>query len=312
MYSWGASTDDWASPGAYSFDSARKAAMDKDAKKAAARGGRTYLNRSAPDLDLVDPRGRKIRSQSTNPLVVAVDVTGSMAHWPAEIFDRLPLLYQTLSQYRPDVEISFAAIGDATCDRFPLQVADFGAGADLDPRLGALYGEGGGGGGAKESYELFAHFVAERCEVPNASKADKPFLILYGDEGFYPEVAPAQIRHYLGVGAEVAPKSLAVWKKLLETWEVYLFRKTYGGSEESKILAQWGEALGEQRIIPVHDELRAVDLALGLVARAWGRYEDFEQNMAARQPDAAIAAVANSLAAKSSLASRKSKKSRPA
>ena len=47
MYSWGADTDDWAKPGAYSFDSARKAAMDKDAKAAAAKGGRTYLNRSA-------------------------------------------------------------------------------------------------------------------------------------------------------------------------------------------------------------------------------------------------------------------------
>ncbi len=309
MYSWGASTDDWASPGAYSFDSARKAAMDKDAKKAAARGGRTYLNRAAPDLDLVDPKGKKIRSKSKNPLVVAVDVTGSMAHWPAEIFDRLPLLYQTLSQYRPDVEISFSAIGDATSDKFPLQVADFGAGADLDAKLGALFGEGGGGGGARESYELFAHFVAERCEVPNASRDDgeKPFLILYGDEGFYPEVATAQIRHYLGIGAEVAPKSVQVWKKLLETWEVYLFRKTYGGAQEQEILKQWTEALGAQRIIPVHDELRAVDLALGLVARAWGRFEDFEKNMAARQPADVVAAVANSLSAKSSLASKKSR-----
>ena len=33
-----------------------------------------------------------------------------MASWPFEIFDRLPLLYNTLSQYREDLEICFAAI----------------------------------------------------------------------------------------------------------------------------------------------------------------------------------------------------------
>src|SRR5436190_1151633 len=118
MYSWGPDTDDWAKPGAYSFDSARKAAMDADKKAADARGGRTYLARSGPDMDLVDPRGKRISSTGTNPIVVAVDVTGSMATWPAEIFDRLPLLYQTLSQYRPDVEVSFVAIGDAHSDKF--------------------------------------------------------------------------------------------------------------------------------------------------------------------------------------------------
>lgn len=297
MYSWGASTDDWVNPGAYSFDSARAAHMKKDAAKAKARGGRTYLGRSEPDLDLVDPRGKTIRSESQNPIVVAVDVTGSMAHWPGEIFDRLPLLYQTLSQYRPDVEVSFSAIGDATSDRFPLQVADFGAGADLDPKLGALYGEGGGGGGARESYELFGYFVAERAHVPNA---EKPFLILYGDEGFYPKVDPAQARHFLGVGIEKPVSSLKVWKKLMERWDVYLLRKEYGGAEEKKILAQWSEALEPQRIVPIPDEERAVDLALGLIARSWGRFEDFEKNMLARQPKDKVAALANSLAARSS------------
>src|SRR4051812_43516325 len=157
--------------------------MEKDAAAAAKKGGRTYLKgKSAPDAELTDPRGKRLATDSKNPILVAVDVTGSMAHWPAEIFDRLPLLYQTLSQYREDVAISFAAIGDATTDRFPLQVTDFAQGAQLDERLAALYGEGGGGGGSKESYELFAWFVQNRVSTP---EAEKPFLIIYGDEGFY-------------------------------------------------------------------------------------------------------------------------------
>ena len=43
-----------------------------------------------------------------------------MQTWPAEIFDRLPLFFFTLSSYRPDLEVSFIAVGDAGCDQWPL------------------------------------------------------------------------------------------------------------------------------------------------------------------------------------------------
>ena len=298
MYSWGPSTDDWAKPGAYSFDPARKAAMEKDAADAAKKGGRTYLaGKNAPDLELADPRGKRLRTDSKNPILVAVDVTGSMAHWPAEIFDRLPLLYQTLSQYREDVALSFAAIGDATCDRHPLQVTDFAHGAALDERLAALWGEGGGGGGAKESYELYAWFVQNRVSTP---EAEKPFLIIYGDEGFYPEVDPKQVRHYVGASLEGPVSSRAVFRDLMARYEVYLLRKSYGSAaDDARIKEQWADALEPQRIIPVLDEQRAVDLALGLIARAWGRFDDFEENMKARQPLAKVKELANSLDARS-------------
>jgi hypothetical protein len=297
VYSWGPSTDDWAKPGAYNFDAARKEAMEKDALLAKKKGGRTYLeSRRSPDLALTDPRGKRLLTESENPILVAVDVTGSMAHWPREIFDRLPLLYQTLSQYREDVEVSFAAIGDATCDRFPLQVTDFEKGAALDEHLGALYGEGGGGGGAKESYELYAWFVQNRVSAP---RAEKPFLIIYGDEGFYPEVNEDQVRHYFGGALEGRVSSRSVFSDLMKRYEVYLLRKSYGGSQEKEILAQWQDALEPQRVIPVQDEERAVDLALGLIARSWGRFEDFEENMKARQPLAKVKALANSLDARS-------------
>jgi hypothetical protein len=298
VYSWGPSTDDWAKPGAYSFDAARKAAMEKDALDAAKKGGRSYLeSRSAPDMALAAPRGKRLATDSKNPILVAVDVTGSMAHWPREIFDRLPLLYQTLSQYREDVAISFAAIGDAFTDRFPLQVTDFAKGTALDERLAALYGEGGGGGGAKESYELFGWFVQNRVTTP---EAEKPFLIIYGDEGFYPEVCPKQVQHYVGAGLEKPASSLEVFQDLMKRYEVYLLRKSYGtGAEDKAIKDQWADALEPQRILAVHDEERAVDLALGLIARSWGRFEDFEENMKARQPLAKVKELANSLDARS-------------
>jgi hypothetical protein len=144
MYSWGDDTSDWATPGTYAYSGATAVARAEDAKKAKAHGPRTYTDRGGPNEQLTSAK-KLITSQSPNPLIVAVDVTGSMQRWPAEIFDRLPLLYQTLSQYRPDLEISFVAIGDSKCDRWPLQCTSFAKGFDLETQLKALYGEGGGG-----------------------------------------------------------------------------------------------------------------------------------------------------------------------
>lgn len=293
MYCWGDDVSDWNDPGAYAFTGSTQAqqARAQAAQASKDRGGRTYLKRQAPNLDLATPR-KTIVSRSAHPIVVAVDVTGSMQHWPAEIFDRLPLLYQTLSQYREDVEVSFVALGDATCDRFPLQVTDFRRGVGLEDTLGALYGEGGGGGQAKESYELLAYTLLHRAQAPEAAR---PFLILYGDEGFYEQVNPAIVKALLGDDLREPLDSRRLWRAVAEAWNVYHLRKPYHGQQEKQILAQWQDVLGPERVIALDDEQRAVDLALGLIARAWGHFDDFERNMTARQPTDKVAALAERL-----------------
>ena len=176
MYSWSEDTSDWYGSGSYRYSIAGGEARAAAAAAEAAAGSRTYAHKSAPNPTLIDPH-KKIATNSAHPIIVAVDVTGSMANWPSEIFDRLPLLYNTLSQYKEDVEICFAAIGDAGVDRWPLQVTDFAHGYDLEQQLNLLYGEGGGGD-APESYGLFAWWVENHVATPNASH---PFLIVFGD-----------------------------------------------------------------------------------------------------------------------------------
>ncbi|HEX9925444.1 MAG TPA: hypothetical protein VGD99_22500, partial [Anaerolineae bacterium] len=152
MYSWDEDTSSWYGKSAYSYSARGAAKRTAAAERAKAHGPRTYERKSGPNEKIIDPR-KHIRTESANPLIVAVDVTGSMANWPFEIFDRLPLLYNTLSQYRDDLEICFAAIGDGAVDRWPLQVTTFAGGFDLEQLLGSLFGEGGGGD-APESYGL--------------------------------------------------------------------------------------------------------------------------------------------------------------
>ena len=191
---WDGDTSGWYGEAKYSYGSRGAKKREAAASRAAADGPRTYKKASGPNAKMIDPR-KHISTTSKNPLIIAVDVTGSMSNWPAEIFDRLPLLFNTLSQYRDDLEICFVAIGDARYDDWPLQVTTFASGYDLEQQLGSLYGEGGGGDGP-EGYGLFAHWVNTHVEVPEAGET--PFLIVFGDAPMHPEVPQGEIAHYLG------------------------------------------------------------------------------------------------------------------
>lgn len=292
MYSWSDDTSDWYGKGSYGYGEKGKDERDEASRRSASAGPRTYGGRSGPNPAMIDPQ-KHIESQSKNPLVVAVDVTGSMANWPAEIFDRLPLFYNTLSQYREDVEVCFAAIGDAGVDRWPLQVTGFAKGYDLEQQLGSLYGEGGGGD-APESYGLFAWWVEHHVKVP---KADKPFLIVFGDAPMHTGVPKDQIKRLLGDATGwTQPDSLDTWGRVCQSWNVWFLRRPTGRKGD-EVDQQWAKAIGKERIFRIDDEQRAVDYAMGLVARAWGHFADFKKNMLARQDETKVNEVAEKIRA---------------
>ncbi len=295
MYAWGGSDPgSWHGSGSYDYGAAR-ARYDQTAQSAGLTGSRNYTRRRVPDTALTDPRGKIISSESADPIIIGIDETGSMASWPGEIFDRLPLFCQTLWKYRPNAEFAICALGDAFSDQYALQVTDFTHDPrELEARVKALGCEGNGGGQSKESYELFGYYMLNKCRTLNATS---PFLIIYGDEAFYPEVNPAQVRHYIGDRIEAPIPAQQIWRGLQQCFNVYHLHKPYdSGASNGTIVAGWETTLGQERVIKMEEEKRAVDHALGLIAKHWGEYEDFSQNMNARHDDAAMKnSVHNSL-----------------
>jgi hypothetical protein len=291
MYSWGDDTSDWAKPGSYAYSPATKAARAKDTERSKAHGPRTYASRGGPNEQLTSPK-RKLTSRSENPLIIAVDVTGSMQSWPSEIFDRLPLLFQTLSQYKEDLEISFAAIGDARCDNWPLQATQFAKGFDLETQLNALYGEGGGGD-VPESYGIFAYWALHHVAVP---RAERPFLIVFGDAPMHPTILEGEVRRVLGGAIAEPADAIATWRQVCRTWNTWFLRRP-GGTRGDEVDQQWAQAIGVQQIVHMDDEQRAVDYAMGLVARSWGHFDDFATNMNARQDGGKVSELAKRVSA---------------
>ncbi len=290
MYSWDDDMSGWHNPSTYRY---RGATADQRRADAATAGARTYKQRTAPDMAVVDPQAHRSTS-SRHPLIIGVDVTSSMARWPYEIFDRLPLLYNTLCQYRQDLEIAFAAIGDMQAFDYPLQASSFGRGAELETVLKAIYPEGAVKGSIDEpeSYGLFAYWLNTRVATPEAEAP--PFVIVFGDITMHPSHTANDIGKLFGDQLQDDVDCLEQWRMAAERYNIWFLRHPACWQPKDTD-RQWSEAIGHQKIVHIEDQQRAVDYVMGLIARAWGELTDFKKNMSARQDPGKVEALARQL-----------------
>ncbi len=242
---------------------------------------------------LPPPVGREVTSSSPTPLVVGVDVTGSMAQWPGIIFQKLPVLYNEAKLHLPDVDISFCAIGDANIDQYPLQVCDFAKGKPLEAGINSLYPEGGGGGGIKESYEIAAYFYARHCRLPQAKHA---LFVFCGDEGFYERIKVNTVRKMTGATIAQDLDSYDIFAELKKRFDVYMLRVPYEDAEKDKAIhEQWQGALSRQTVLRMEDPKRIVDCIIGLTAIQAEEQDKFSKRLAIRQTPAQVKQVMGTL-----------------
>jgi hypothetical protein len=123
---------------------------------------------------------------NTVPIIIALDVTGSMGKIPHYMVKKgLPNIVEKLiNSGIADPQILFLAIGDHECDTYPLQVGQFESGdLELDLWLTRTYIESGGGGNAGESYSLAWYYASKHTLIDSFEKRkQKGFLFTIGDE----------------------------------------------------------------------------------------------------------------------------------
>lgn len=262
--------------------------------------GRSYSDAKRSGRGKKSMLEKSLRTESTSPLVIACDVTGSMGDWPATMFSKLPYLDHEIGEYLgDDAEVSFAAVGDAYCDDYPLQVRPFRRGSDLKKSLTELVVEGGGGGTREESYDLAAMYYANKCDMPNAIN---PIMIFIGDEGLYDFVEKDQAKEIAGVEYKGRKSSAQAIKDLQNKFSVYLIRKPYDlrsgnrmSSADISIQGQWERMLGADHIAILPEAGRVVDTIFGILAKETDRVEYFRDEIEGRQRPDQIATVYKSL-----------------
>lgn len=274
------------SPGVWAghnFASARKA-YDSHA-------GRSYSDAVAANKATKDLIAKDVKTDSTAPVIVVVDQTGSMGEWPKIMFSKLPYLEHETKEYLgDDAEFCFMAIGDAhNNETYPLQVRPFSKGLDLKKRLEELVIEGNGGGQGTETYELAALFAAECVSMP---KAIKPIIIFIGDEMPYSTIDKQHAADLCGIKLEKTLTTEACFKKLQQKMAVYFIQKSYGdgggsknniSEDDRRCFNAWSKLVGDDHIAVLPSADRVVDVIFGILAKETGRIAYFEQELEDRQ-----------------------------
>jgi hypothetical protein len=228
-----------------------------------------------PALDPYGVMYRESRDSAEHPRSVAIavlfDVTGSMGSVPRTLQAKLPQLLGLLLRkgYATDPHILFGAIGDATCDRAPLQIGQFESDNRMDDDLGRILLEGGGGGQKTESYELALYFMARHTAIDCHEKRGKRgYLFLIGDEMAYKRVKRTEARAVIGDELREDVPLAVLIAEVTRKWDTYYILPagaSYVGDDE--VLGSWRSLLG-QNVIELADlnavcETIALTIGLG-------------------------------------------------
>lgn len=212
-----------------------------------------------------------LQCDSLDPIIFALDVTGSMGDWTKIIYDKMPMFYGQImmQKYLSDPAISFCAIGDVTCDSAPLQVTEFGQGKAIDQLISKMYLEGGGGGNQHESYDLAANFYSSRVDLVNC---EIPYFFVTGDEGFWETESSQHIQQVFGQGIkESSVDSKKVWKNLMTKYNVFHIKKPfYNDRINETIQKQWESTIGSERVLNIVTPKACIDVMLGAIALTSG------------------------------------------
>lgn len=142
----------------------------------------------------LDPKKFKVREcvnsdehPNTIPVILALDVTGSMGSACRETAEALGVIITNLYKNHKDIEFCVMGIGDLAYDSAPVQMSQYESDVRIAEALDKIYMEGGGGGNGYESYTAAWYMGLKRTKLDCFDKQQrKGIIITMGDEPLNP------------------------------------------------------------------------------------------------------------------------------
>lgn len=232
----------------------------------------------------LDPKGVKIRESrdsadnpNSTPIIVALDVTGSMGIL-ADVIARsgLGTLFTEILDRKPitDPHIMFMAIGDANYDRAPLQVSQFEADNRIVEQLTQIFLEHGGGGNNFESYNLPWYFAAGHTEHDSIIKRGKRgYLFTVGDEEAPNALTKDQIKTFIGDDLEremTTDEMLADAQRKYDVFHIVIEEGSHARNHMGRVMDSWTALLG-QHVIKLADHKKLAETIVSTLEVVEGR-----------------------------------------
>ena len=202
---------------------------------------------------------------NTIPVILALDVTGSMGQAAVDCAQKLNVIMTKLYEEVKDVEFMIMGIGDFAYDSSPLQVSQFESDIRIAEQLDALYFEFGGGGNSYESYTSAWYFGLKHTDLDCWKRGKKGIIITMGDERLNPYIPKEGMRttinKVLGDTPQADVETEDLYKLTCEKFNVYHINVIHdmhpdnGIPNSFKIL---GQKFREATIDKLSDEIVAI------------------------------------------------------
>lgn len=238
----------------------------------------------------LDPRGFKIREcvnsdehPNTVPVILALDVTGSMGSACQETAEALGVIITELYKKYKDIEFCVMGIGDLAYDSAPIQMSQFESDVRIAEALDKIYMEKGGGGNRYESYTAAWYMGLHRTKLDAVEKQGrKGIIITMGDEPLNPYLPVRTLNESVKGSEQSDVETKALYKKASEKFDIYHIAvkdpaNAYDWYKDD-IKESWGAVIGDHLKVSTINELSntIVDCISDSIQRNGGSVETEE------------------------------------
>lgn len=200
----------------------------------------------------------------TIPVILALDITGSMGPACKACAAQLNEIMTSLYQNVKDVEFLVMGIGDLACDKAPIQASQFESDIRILDQMMNIYFEGGGGGNGYESYTAAWYFGLNNTKLDCWKRGKKGILVTLGDEPLNPYLPGYGLKKVLGAPSEDVDTD-ALYKQVCEKFDVFHIAIDGPSSYrfyKHQISDTWGKLLGDNFTVCRPEELPQVITAI--------------------------------------------------
>lgn len=208
------------------------------------------------------------------PIIIALDTTGSMGDIPRDlVINSLPEIMKTIIEAGvPHPQLCFVGVGDAYCDKYPIQCGQFESSDELMEKwLKLIHLEGGGGGNGGESYNLAWYFAARHTSIDSFIKRNKKgALITIGDEPCHKSIAANDIRYLFGDGSEGSITSTELLNRVRAQWEPYHIQM--GNTQwDYSVIEDWKKLIGDDHLVVLpRQDYKLIPVVTSIICKVYG------------------------------------------
>lgn len=214
----------------------------------------------------LNPKNFKIREcvnseehPNTIPVILGLDVTGSMGDACMETANALGVIITNLYEKYKDIEFCIMGIGDLAYDSAPIQMSQFESDIRIAEALDKIYMEMGGGGNGYESYTAAWYMGLYHTKLDCWEQGRKGIIITMGDEPLNPYLPIRELKNCLkSAPGEADIETKELYNSASEKFDIFHIavngKNCYKGYK-AEIQKSFGEFLGSRFKVSTIDEL---------------------------------------------------------